>query len=1847
MSTGPTAAPGAASAGLLEEWMKAIVKNNAGGVASSDPEDIIKRMKDDLRTTWEKLGSRLKAQEAQEIRNLCFEGVKWAGKKLSFEQQYMGDVCMAIAEVKYFMSGLKTRGKWKAVEVETPSEPHEWYPRCIVGSVALSEIYGDHCKLKEVIGEILQKVDRKIEDDYGGKGASLSKCKGVGSTALIFGRSVLGDTIKSWTKARRDEKRGGGYRVGGLWDRWEHVCKQKGKTEAEKETKKKELRKENADTIVQFMKMGNTNSGQNNAISLAQTLMDDNIKLSDDTIKGVLREMVTDSTNGQVDAGKIQAGLQKLGSETQKTLGINVIKRRKSDKKEEKEKKKRINKKKGKGKKKNVLILEENTENCIKSTLDNTSGKSNNNTLCKRLGCMKYLWQNVPPGEQGTIEDFWNKNVQALWKELAGKMKENGGTGNGNGCNKIPNATHSEKTACKYLHAGLKQLYENPTTAKPSASPTGDDNKLLSNPSFRQTMGCLLLHSYAKHMKSKAACNIEKGITEAFKLGEKLSDGNNGNCSGKGPCVPCQWNDTSIGTCTVKIETTLAKTRVEKIVQVDDTNTTSIMGNINKMNGLCDHMKCLASRVNSSPSKSTFWEKTGEVGQLWKDLSNAMTKNGGQDSGNGCDKMDSGSGTNGQREATNPEKRACKHLTAGFNRLKEIAASDGNEYPILFEHPSLKKAVGCFLLHAYANKMREDSTCVIDSGLKKAFDTAGKSLNEVECKWDDDEYEGCNVKITTNSNTQTEAKTKVQDIVTDGTTVTDALKKINEINKLCDYIKCAAPNWFKQNEQVKNGTKKDWCQFWEEGVRSKLEEMFQHIEKDHAKQTNGVCESFGDGNPQSVERKACNHITAGLEHLKTVSSTGKQLLDRAVGCFALNMYADQIIEQSNKFCPIDESKINEMFKTWNANNKISCQTSAGNTEDCSVCDRVQNSELTKCQLSVDSNLVDKTKGTCSDNDNRENVQPQMKKLLEDKDTIKMEEKVSKITDITKSSLCTQLQCAAKKWNTTNGMQGSATWNQFWTKTGDVGKLWIELSNAMTKNGGQDSGNGCNQMDNGTNERDATTPEKKACLHLSAGFNQLKEDASANSNDYPILSTNPSLRQTVGCILLKEYAKKMQNQSTCVITSGLEKAFKSWKPEKNGRCASGIACIDCNWDDNEYDSCDVKITTNGTPSNAKTAVGTVLDEKKNELKSTMDKINDTKTLCQQLQCAAPRWFERNKVTKQNGTDNRTWCEFWNEGVKPELTNLFTAIQTDGKGKSNTITTARTCQGFGYGNTDSVERKACNYIAAGLQHIKGITGSSNGVAQSNDQYKHLLARAGACIALNMYADQIREKSKDKCPIDESKIQRMFDFWNAINNNSCLTSASRANNKNCFVCKRLQGSYFADCNLSVSNTLVDTTSPQSGSRTTCTDKDNNTNKNVSKKIDDLLKEESKMEGTLKEINKMNDFCTQLQCAARKWKLANSKNGQIGTLFWSDIHSAAEKELTTLLHHMTQSKNQEEVAIYCSDKDANWYKYGHKQGRTNKAACLLFAAGLKHIYVRGKGSVKGPSFEQTMGCLFLKEYAKQLKDLANEKKQGHSWVHPYCSIDKGITHAFNKSKNIMEETSNCNKNVSINSCFVCTQNENDYKNCHIGSDSVKTNVESMFNEETNKDHMQQTLENTVCPILLTDILTPFLPLAPVSIGLSAMAYYLWKYFGPLGKGGARFRRSPAEIPGSSVQEQVLDHVQQDSSHEYRLVKERKPRSAPTRTKRSGRANRRTIIEIHFEVLDECQKGDTQLNQKDFLELLVQEFMGSELMEEEQVLMEGVPMERVPIEEVPMERLSIEEVPLERVPSLGSGFMV
>ncbi|ANQ08072.1 SICA antigen [Plasmodium coatneyi] len=133
----------------------------------------------------------------------------------------------------------------------------------------------------------------------------------------------------------------------------------------------------------------------------------------------------------------------------------------------------------------------------------------------------------------------------------------------------------------------------------------------------------------------------------------------------------------------------------------------------------------------------------------------------------------------------------------------------------------------------------------------------------------------------------------------------------------------------------------------------------------------------------------------------------------------------------------------------------------------------------------------------------------------------------------------------------------------------------------------------------------------------------------------------------------------------------------------------------------------------------------------------------------------------------------------------------------------------------------------------------------------------------------------------------------------------------------------------------------------------------------------------------------------------------------------------------------------------------------------------------------------------------------------------------------------------------------------------------------------------------------------------------------YLLLYFAFLGKRRKRYRRAHQVRGPPTLEEQPLDHVDQDDgSHEYTLIKERKPPSIPIKRmkkqglgRRPGRrrgVRRRMIIDIHLEVLDECQREYLHSKKEDFFEILVQEFMGCEFIKEERVPMVDVPKEQV-----------------------------
>ncbi|ANQ08417.1 SICA antigen [Plasmodium coatneyi] len=192
--------------------------------------------------------------------------------------------------------------------------------------------------------------------------------------------------------------------------------------------------------------------------------------------------------------------------------------------------------------------------------------------------------------------------------------------------------------------------------------------------------------------------------------------------------------------------------------------------------------------------------------------------------------------------------------------------------------------------------------------------------------------------------------------------------------------------------------------------------------------------------------------------------------------------------------------------------------------------------------------------------------------------------------------------------------------------------------------------------------------------------------------------------------------------------------------------------------------------------------------------------------------------------------------------------------------------------------------------------------------------------------------------------------------------------------------------------------------------------------------------------------------------------------------------------------------------------------------------------------------------------------------------------------------------------------------------------------------------------------------------------------------YFVMLGKRRKRYKRAHQVRGPLPLEQQIVDHVDDVGPHEYYLVKERKPHSTSIKRRkkrgvgrcRAGRhpgVRRRMIIDIHLEVLNECQKMDLHSTKEDFFEILKknvpeedvpssdsgfreEDFVPTEDIRKEQfpcshsgfreddfVAEESLPKETVPSSDsafreenfIPKEDF----VPKEQVPSSGSGFRV
>ncbi|KJP85438.1 hypothetical protein AK88_04941 [Plasmodium fragile] len=136
-----------------------------------------------------------------------------------------------------------------------------------------------------------------------------------------------------------------------------------------------------------------------------------------------------------------------------------------------------------------------------------------------------------------------------------------------------------------------------------------------------------------------------------------------------------------------------------------------------------------------------------------------------------------------------------------------------------------------------------------------------------------------------------------------------------------------------------------------------------------------------------------------------------------------------------------------------------------------------------------------------------------------------------------------------------------------------------------------------------------------------------------------------------------------------------------------------------------------------------------------------------------------------------------------------------------------------------------------------------------------------------------------------------------------------------------------------------------------------------------------------------------------------------------------------------------------------------------------------------------------------------------------------------------------------------------------------------------------------------SVPPGLTWEDVKPYTPaMIPAVVGIGVVAFFLWKYFAYVAK-RRRTYRTVRDIPSPPLDEEILDHLQRGAlrppDYGYTMVRDTRPASAAERRRRRHpRVHKRTIIELHLELLNECEAAAWENVKDDYLQILVEEFM-------------------------------------------------
>ncbi|KJP84754.1 hypothetical protein AK88_05614 [Plasmodium fragile] len=136
-----------------------------------------------------------------------------------------------------------------------------------------------------------------------------------------------------------------------------------------------------------------------------------------------------------------------------------------------------------------------------------------------------------------------------------------------------------------------------------------------------------------------------------------------------------------------------------------------------------------------------------------------------------------------------------------------------------------------------------------------------------------------------------------------------------------------------------------------------------------------------------------------------------------------------------------------------------------------------------------------------------------------------------------------------------------------------------------------------------------------------------------------------------------------------------------------------------------------------------------------------------------------------------------------------------------------------------------------------------------------------------------------------------------------------------------------------------------------------------------------------------------------------------------------------------------------------------------------------------------------------------------------------------------------------------------------------------------------------------SVPPGLTWEDVKPYTPaIIPAVVGIGVIAFFLWKYFAYLGQTRRRTYRTVRDVPSPPLDEEILDHLQRGElpppDYGYTMVRDRQRGRLPAaRRRRPPRVHTRTIIELHLEVLNECEATEWDSVKDDYWQIVVEQF--------------------------------------------------